>query len=69
MAETLICESLSDKGSVSVPIERYNELVRNETLLNVIRNMHISGVAAYNYVDYLDVVLGTVSIKAGAEDE
>ena len=58
-------EILIDTGSVNVSVERYDELVKAEATLEIIKNMYHSSESTYRYDDIMGYIFG----KKGADED
>ena len=58
------CEILIDTCGVNIPLSRYDELVRAEINLKMIKELYHSDIASYDYEKFLSMVFG----KKGAEE-
>lgn len=60
-------ELLIDTKSVCVDLERYDELVKCEENLRIIRGMYHSGMSSYNYDDAFSAMFGKKGEQKDAE--
>jgi len=51
-------EILMDNGGVTVPIQRYDELLKKEAALEMIENLYRSKMEIYDYKRYLSMIFG-----------